>query len=141
MSFVFAKGRHKVKVLKSRKEKTKMENLDKVYAEKIAEEYAPKKTSKVLQLKKLDAKVKRPAEILAYSLGIIAALILGVGMCLTMGVLGDKSTVYMAIGIVVGILGIALICINYPLYKKFLNARKAKFAFEITELAKAITEE
>lgn len=118
-----------------------MENLDKVYAEKVAEEYAPKKTSKVLQLKKLDAKVKRPAEIMTYTLGVVAALILGVGMCLAMGVLGDKSPMYMAIGIVVGVVGIALMGINYPLYKKFLSARKAKYAFEITELAKEITEE
>lgn len=118
-----------------------MKNLDKVYAEKIAEEYAPKKTSKALQLKKLDAKAKRPADILAYTLGVIGALTLGVDMCLSMGVLGDKSTMYMEIGIVVGILGIALIGVNYPLYKKFLSARKAKYAFEITELAKEIAEE
>ena len=35
-----------------------MENLDKVYAKRIAEEYAPKTTTKVVQLKKLDQKLK-----------------------------------------------------------------------------------
>lgn len=118
-----------------------MENLDKVYAEKIAEEYAPKKTSKVLQLKKLDAKVKLPAEIIAYSVGVVASLLLGVGMCLTMGVIGEITPLFMTLGIIIGILGIAMICLNYPLYKKILGTRKAKYAYEITELAKEISEE
>ena len=60
-------------------------NTDKAYAERIASEYAPKRDSKVAALKKLDARARRPAEILAYVLGILSALVLGVGMCLSMG--------------------------------------------------------
>ena len=37
-------------------------NTDKIYAESIAKEYAPKENSKITALKKLDAKAKRPAD-------------------------------------------------------------------------------
>ena len=66
-------------------------NTDKAYAERIASEYAPKRDSKVAALKKLDARARRPAEILAYVLGILSALVLGVGMCLSMGVVGPGT--------------------------------------------------
>lgn len=48
-------------------------NTDKIYAESIAKEYAPKETSKVVALRKLDNKAKRPANIFAYTFGIISA--------------------------------------------------------------------
>ena len=47
-------------------------NTDKIYAEQLANEYAPKDTSKVVALRKLDAKAKRPANIFTYTFGIIA---------------------------------------------------------------------
>ena len=56
-------------------------NTDKAYAEKIASEYAPKETRKIVALKKLDNRAKRPADIFAYTFGILMALTLGVGMC------------------------------------------------------------
>ena len=57
-------------------------NTDKIYAESIAKEYAKKDDSKVVALKKLDKKAKLPANVFAYTFGIIGALALGVGMCL-----------------------------------------------------------
>lgn len=95
-------------------------NTDKIYAEQLANEYTPKDTSKVVALKKLDAKAKRPATIFTYTFGIIAALILGVGMCLTMGQIGDSSTVSFIIGIILGVIGIIGVSVNYPIYKKCL---------------------
>ena len=70
-------------------------NTDKIYAEAIATEYAPKDTSKVLALKKLDRKAKNKANIFAYTFGIVMTLVLGTGMCLSMGILGDGSAVIM----------------------------------------------
>lgn len=116
-------------------------NTDKIYAEQIANEYAPKETSKVVALRKLDARAKRPAQIIAYTNGIISALILGVGMCLAMGVIGSGSTVSFVFGIIIGIIGIAGICANYPLYKKMLEKGKKKYGNDIMELAKQISEE
>lgn len=115
-------------------------NTDKIYAEAIANEYAVKDTRKVVQLKKLDAKAKRPAQIFAYTFGIIAALILGVGMCLSMNVIGSGTTAMTAIGIVIGVVGIALVSVNYPIYKKMLESGKKKYAADIIRLAKEISE-
>ncbi len=115
-------------------------NTDKIYAEQIANEYAPKQTSKVKALKRLDAKVKRPANILAYTLGIASSLILGTGMSLSMGVIGDNSAVFMAIGIGVGILGIIVVSVNYFAYKAILEKSKRKYGSDVLALAKEITE-
>ena len=94
-------------------------NTDKIYAEQLANEYALKDTSKVIALRKLDAKAKLPATVFTYTFGIITALVAGVGMCL------------------IGLLGMG---VNYPIYKKLLAQGKQKYAFEIMELAKEISE-
>ena len=101
-------------------------NTDKTYAEKIASEYAPKETRKVVALKKLDNRVKLPANIFAYTFGVVMTLLLGVGMCLSMKVIGDGSTLFTALGVVVGVIGVVGISVNYPIYKKILeNQRKS----------------
>lgn len=115
-------------------------NTDKIYAEAIANEYAPKETSKVKALKRLDKKAKNPANIFAYTFGIAMSLVLGVGMCLAMQVLGDGSTVSFVPGIIIGLVGIVGVSVNYPIYKKLLENGKKKYAFDIIELAKQISE-
>ncbi len=116
-------------------------NTDKIYAEAIANEYAPKDTSKVVALKKLDRKAKSRANIFTYTFGVIMALVLGVGMCLSMKVIGDGSSFMIIFGIIVGVIGIVGISINYPIYKKLLENGKKQYAFEIMQLAKEISEE
>ena len=116
-------------------------NTDRIYAEALANEYAPKDTSKVVALKKLDRKAKSKANIFAYTFGVVTALVLGLGLCLSMKVIGDGSSFIMAVGIVIGIIGIIGVCINYPIYKKLLASGKQKYAFEIMQLAKEISEE
>lgn len=115
-------------------------NTDKIYAEQLANEYAPKDTSKVAALRKLDAKAKRPANIFAYSFGIFASLVVGIGMCLSMKVIGDGTTAQFVLGVAVGILGFIGVGVNYPIYKKLLAHGKQKYAFEIMELAREISE-
>lgn len=115
-------------------------NTDKIYAEQIANEYAPKETSKIIALKKLDKKAKLPANIFCYTFGIIGALVLGVGMCLSMKVIGDGSTLFMVLGIIIGLVGILLVSINYPIYKKILESGKKKYAYDIMLLAKEIAD-
>lgn len=118
-----------------------MNNLDSVYAEKIASEYTPKPASKVIALQKLDKKAKLPSQVFAFSFGVLGALLLGVGMCLCMGRIGQNLTMSMPLGVVVGAVGIAAVSVNYPIYKKLLEKGKKKYAFEIMELAKEITAE
>ena len=115
-------------------------NTDKIYAEQLANEYAPKDTSKVIALRKLDARAKRPASVFTYSFGIVSALVLGVGMCLAMGQIGSGSTGCFVLGVVIGIIGMIGIGVNYPVYKRMLENGKKKYAFEIMELAKEISE-
>ena len=115
-------------------------NTDKIYAEQLANEYAPKDTSKVVALRKLDAKAKLPASIFAYTLGIISAVIFGVGMCLAMGQIGSGTIASFVIGIIIGIIGMIGMGVNYPIYKRILENGKKKYAFEIIELAKEISD-
>ena len=115
-------------------------NTDKIYAESIAKEYAPKDSSKIVALRKLDKKAKLPATIFTYTFGIIASLVLGTGMCFAMQVLGSSIT-DMVIGIIVGIIGILGCSVNYPIYKKMLESGKKKYAYEIVQLAREISEE
>lgn len=114
-------------------------NTDKIYAEQLANEYTPKDTSKVIALRKLDARAKRPATVFTYTLGILAALVFGTGMCLAMGQIGSGTTGSFVTGIVIGVIGMLGMGVNYPLYKKLLTKGKQKYAFEIMELAKEIS--
>ena len=116
-------------------------NTDKIIAEKIASEYAPKKTSKVVALKKLDRKAKQVAEIFSYTFGIIGSLVMGTGMSFAMGVIGDDSITSMIVGIVVGLVGIAMVSVNYFIYKKLLAKGKQKYGSDIIRLAQEIAAE
>lgn len=101
-------------------------NTDKIYAEHIANEYSAKKESKVVALKNL------PADIFVYTNGIIMSLILSVGMCLSMNVIGNGR--FTTLGIIIGVFGIIGITTNYFSYKKILAYSKAKYASDIIDL-------
>lgn len=116
-------------------------NTDKIIAEKIASEYAPKTTSKVVALKKLDSKAKRTANIFGYTFGTVCSLILGTGMCFAMGVIGNASTTSMVVGIIVGLVGICGMSFNYFIYKGLLKEGKMKYGDDIVKLAKEIVNE
>ena len=111
-------------------------NTDKIIAESIAKDYAPKENSKLVALKKLDNKAKLPATIFVYTFGIVSSLVFGAGMCMAMKVIGGG----MVIGIIVGIIGMLGCGVNYPIYKKMLAKGKAKYAYEIVQLAREIAD-
>ncbi len=115
-------------------------NTDKIYAEQLANEYAPKDTSKIIALRKLDAKAKLPATVFAYTFGIFAALTMGVGMCLSMKVIGGDTPAMFILGVILGIVGLSGAGVNYPIYKKLLTRGKQKYASDIMQLAKEISE-
>ena len=115
-------------------------NTDKIYAESIAKEYAPKDNSKIKALRKLDRKAKLPATIFTYTWGIISALIFGTGMCFGMRVIGS-GVIGMVFGIIVGSIGMIGCGVNYLIYNKMLENGKKKYAYEIVELAREISEE
>ncbi len=104
-------------------------DAEKKYVENLKESYTNKSNepTKLDELKKLDKKVKNPARIFGYTYGSIGALVLGTGMCLAMKVIGNL----MPLGIVIGILGIAMVSTTYPLFQRMLSKRKAKYSEEI----------
>lgn len=108
-----------------------MENKDLKRVEKIRMQYQGEEVTKIDELKALDKKVKKPARVFAYIFGTIGSLILGTGMCLAMKIIGDM----MALGIAIGVVGIAIVSFNYSIYKAMLNSRKSKYAKQIIELS------
>lgn len=111
-----------------------MNQQEKNVVEKIREDYIKKENTTLEHLRKLDQKVKRPAYIFAYTFGVIGSLVLGVGMCLAMQVIGNA----MALGVVIGIMGIIMVSVNYPVYQKMLLKRKQKYQKEILALTEQV---
>ena len=108
-----------------------MNNNEMKQIEKIRAAYTERKETKFDQQKKLNQKVSRPAKVFAYIFGTVASLILGLGMCLAMKVIGDM----MIPGIVIGCVGILLVSFNYRLYEAILASRKKKYAAEVLALS------
>lgn len=105
---------------------------DKKSVEKIRSGYEDRQPTKTEQLKTLDKKVRRPAEIFAYIFGSVCALIFGTGMCLAMKVI--FADLHIAVGIAIGLVGAGLCVLNYYLYKAILKRRKAKYGEQILKL-------
>ncbi|MBO5091219.1 MAG: dihydropteridine reductase [Clostridia bacterium] len=103
----------------------------------IKEGYEPKEKTKYDELIALNRKVELPAYIFAYAFGIVGALILGVGMCLAMQVIGTGVPL-MVLGIVVGIIGIALVSVNYPVFLAIMKSRKKKYAEKVIALSEEL---
>lgn len=97
---------------------------------------------KMAQLRRLDASVTAKAQAAALVCGVIGALLLGTGMSLTMSdlakVLGVLENMAMLIGIVVGVVGIVLVSLAYPLYNRIVKKERQKIAPEIIRLTEEL---
>lgn len=101
--------------------------------EKIKSKYISKEEDKLTRLRKLDASVTRPGTIAGIILGIVGCLVFGGGMscCLVLG--GN----FLFIGILIGVVGVGLMALAYPVYNKITIAEKER----VTPLILALTEE
>lgn len=114
-----------------------MSTNEKLYVEKTLKSYQKKEITKIDELKALDKKAKQTPKVFAYVFGSIGSLVLGFGMCVAMQViLADL----MWIGIIVGIIGIAMVVSNVYLYNYLLAKNKRKYAEQITKLSNEILE-
>ena len=121
-------------------------------AQKIRTQYMEKQPSELDTLRALDTKVKRPANVFAYVFGSVSAIIMGAGMSLVMTPIAEQINLVsvlkpaldqmgvtfdpiMPLGIAIGVIGLALAAVNYPIYKGILNARKKKYSAQILELS------
>jgi len=110
--------------------------------QKIRTQYTEREHSQLDELKALDRKVKKPANVFAYVFGAISAVIMGAGMSLVMTDIGAQlgMTETMVPGIVIGVVGLLLAILNYPIYKGILNARKKKYADRVIALSDRLME-
>ena len=118
-----------------------MSNNDQEFlVQKIRTQYTEKQHTELDELKALDARVKKPVNVFAYTYGSVSAMVMGAGMSLVMTeigtIIGLAST--MVPGIAIGVVGMGMALSTYPIYKKLLNARKKKYASEILKLSEII---
>ncbi len=103
--------------------------------EEIRKAYLPKQEDKMDQLRKLHALPTQKAQAASIALGVIGALILGTGMSLCMTDLGAAlGGLAMAVGIPVGIVGIVLVALAYPVFKRRLKKERERIAPEVLRL-------
>ena len=104
----------------------------------IRKKYAASEESedKMTQLRRLDASVYSKASTAALAVGIVGALIMGIGMSLVMTDIGTVlgTVLAMIIGISIGVVGIVLVCLAYPIYNRTLKKEREKIAPEILRL-------
>lgn len=125
-------------------EKKETESFNYTYSAKQQEEikairkkYEAPEENKMEQLRRLDASATQKATTRSMTVGIIGALIMGLGMSITMTDIGAVfgSFLSMVVGIVIGIVGIVLVCLAYPTYHRTLKAERERIAPEILRLS------
>ena len=105
---------------------------------KIREKYTSKEETKLDRLRRLDKSASSKAQVVAITIGVIGALILGFGMSLAMtdigAALGLAKNIAMIVGIAVGFVGGALVALAHPIYRGVLKSERQKIAPEILRL-------
>ena len=118
-----------------------MSNNDQEFlVQKIRTQYTEKQHTELDELKALDAKVKKPANVFAYTYGSVSAIVMGTGMSLVMTEIGAIIGLASAMvpGIAIGVVGMGMALSTYPIYKGILSSRKKKYAPEILKLSEKI---
>lgn len=109
---------------------------------KIQQKYQPKEETKMDLIRRLDAGVTKKATMVSILLGILGSLILGSGMSFLMTELGDELGMAggfcMVSGIVLGIAGIVLISLAYPVYQHMVKKEREKIAPQILKLTEEL---
>ena len=118
-------------------------NDQKFIARRIRTQYMEKQSTELDALRELDTKVKRPANVFAYTFGSISAIVMGAGMSLVMTDIGATIGIANAMipGIAIGVIGLGMALLTYPIYKGILNSRKKKYGNEILRLSEKIIKE
>lgn len=120
---------------------TQNQNEQEYLVQRIRTQYTERQHTELDALRALDRRVKTPANVLAYLLGSVSALVLGAGMSLVMTDLGASLGLGdpMLPGIILGAAGLLAAIFNYPLYRRVLRARRKRYAPQIIALSNRIT--
>lgn len=93
---------------------------------------------KMTKLRKLDASVTQKATAFSLVIGIIGALVLGFGMSLIMTdlciLISISEDISMILGVVIGVIGLILTSIAYPIYNCIINREREKIAPQIIKI-------
>ena len=107
--------------------------------EAIRKKYLPKEEDKMAQLRRLHSIPTQKAQAASIAIGVLGTLILGTGMSLCMTELGAAlGHLAMVIGILVGILGLVMVAMAYPLYNSVLRKERQRIAPEILQLSEEL---
>ena len=107
--------------------------------ENIRKKYLPPEEDKMEQLRKLDASVTTKATVYSLATGILGALILGTGMSLVMSELGNLlGALAMPVGVALGLMGLVLVALAYPLYNRTLKKERQRIAPLILQLTEEL---
>lgn len=109
---------------------------------RIREKYQDKEEDGISKLRKLDAKASQKATKVSLILGIVGALVLGTGMSLIMtefgSLLGATDVLSLIVGVVIGLIGIIMVALAYPVYNTVLKKEREKIAPEILRLTEEL---
>ena len=99
----------------------------------------PEDVDNITLLRNIDSEVTRKATVRALTTGVIGALLMGTGMSLLMtdlsSTMGLDSWITLLIGIVIGMVGLIIMCVTYPLYNHILERERARVADEVIRLS------
>ena len=117
-----------------------MNNDQEFLVQKIRSQYTEKQYTELDELKALDAKVKQPANVFAIVFGTLSAIVMGAGMSLVMTDIGAILGLADAMipGIVVGVVGLGMALLTWPIRNAILNSRKRKYGPRILELSEKL---
>ena len=109
---------------------------------RIRQKYMVQEEDGMQRLRKLDAQATGKATVASLVLGIVGALLMGIGMSLIMtelaGILGMTYMGSIIVGVVCGVVGMILVALAYPVYKKVLKSERDKIASEVIRLSEEL---
>lgn len=108
--------------------------------QEIRKKYLPQSESKLDELKRLDEYVQNSGVLESLCVGIGGLLLFGLGMCLTMQVIGNGAFM-IALGVLLGIVGMVGILAAYPVYRSVFSKTKEKYTPKILELTAELSNE
>ncbi len=103
--------------------------------ENIRKKYLPREETKMEKLRRLDESVTRPGTLISIIIGVVGTLIMGFGMCLCL-----EWSAFIP-GVIIGIVGMAVLAAAYPIYSKITQKQREKIAPEILRLTEEISHE
>ena len=107
--------------------------------EAIRKKYLPKEEDKMEQLKKLHYSATQKAQAASIAIGVIGALVLGTGMSLCMTELGAALGHFaIVLGILVGLIGLIMVALAYPIFNRVLKKERSRIAPEILRLSEEL---